>query len=520
VSRSNPTEATGVLDAWLNYNGRINRNGELDATAGYSYEKVTGEYPSFYARGLATDLLGLHGVPNASENVPTVFDKENLLASFFARVNYTHLDRYILTLSMRRDGSSRFGPENQWGTFPAAALGWRVSEEPWFPTPNWMSELKLRASWGVNGNQAFSDYLWLPSYTYGGPFAQVQFGNSYVTTIRPSSVDRGIKWEETTSYNLGFDYGFLDNRINGSLEYYVKNTEDLIFNVTIPAGTNLSNNVTTNIGSLRNTGLELTVNGEVLRSQNRGLSWTASFNASTNKNRLLEINPFSAGTERFLVGGISGGVGSTIQVLQPGAPVNSFYVLQHKRGANGMPLYEDADHNNVINDLDLYVDVNGDGQITQDDRTIFHSSQPQWILAHTSNFGFRNFDLGFTMRAQLGNYVYNNVSSGQGFYNGLNNAGGLVNLHHSVLETNFAEPQFFSDYYVEDASFLRMDNITLGYTLPKIHAVQNARIYGTVQNVFLVTGYSGVDPEAGLNGIDNNIYPRSRTFTAGVSIGF
>jgi iron complex outermembrane receptor protein len=303
------------------------------------------------------------------------------------------------------------------------------------------------------------------------------------------------------------------------VEYYVKTTDDLLFRIPVPAGSNVSNFVTTNVGSMRNTGLEMSVNTQLLEGRNRGLSWNVSFNASTNKNRLLTISPLAAAGERILVGGISGGVGSTIQVLQPGAPVNAFYVLHHNL-VNGKPVYADVNGDHVINDKDLYQDRNGDGNITQDDRAPFHSPAPTWIFAHTSNLGFRSWDASFTLRANLGNWAYNNVASSQGWYNLLNQAGGPVNLHSSVLTTGFVDPQFFSDYYVEDASFLRMDNITLGYTLPHIRQLQSARIFGTVQNVFTLTGYSGVDPEAGLVGIDNNIYPRSRTFTAGVSLGF
>jgi len=521
VSRNNPTETTGLVDAFLTYNRQFGQGAgsEVEATAGYSYERTEGSYPSWYARGLSSDLLGTHGVPNAVEVVPTISERESLLASFFGRVNYTLKDRYLATLSIRRDGSSRFGPNNQWGTFPAAALGWRINEESWFPLSNLFSDLKLRASWGVNGNQAFGDYLWETSYVFGDPFAKVQFGNDYVTTIRPTAVDRNIKWEQTASYNLGFDYGLFDDRVTGSVEYYQKNTTDLIFRIAVPAGTNLSNYVTTNIGAMKNRGLEFSINADVLRGRNNGLRWTASLNASTNRNRLSYINPLAAGTERVLVGGISGGVGSNIGVLQRGTPVNAFYVFHHIL-ENGKPVYADVNGDGTINDKDLYEDINKDGQITQDDRRPFHSPQPQWILAHTSNFGYRNFDLGFTLRAQLGNYVYNNVASSQGYYNALKNAAGPVNLHSSVLETNFTEPQYFSDYYVENASFLRMDNITLGYQIPRIRSLNSMRIFGTVQNVFTLTGYSGVDPEAGLNGIDNNIYPRSRTFSAGVSLGF
>ena len=515
VSRSNPSETTGLIDAFATYTRRLGRlNSDLDLTAGYLYQSTNGQYPFFSVHGLTSDLLGTNGVPMAqdAEVTNTINSRESLLASFFGRLNYTLLDRYLLTLSMRRDGSSRFGPANQWGTFPAAALGWRVNEEPWFPESSPLSELKLRASWGKNGNQAIGDYLWAPAYTFGDQFAQVQFGNQFVTTIRPSAVDPNIKWEETTSWNLGLDYGVLDNRITGSVEYYTKTTDDLLFRVPVPAGSNLSNFVTTNIGSMRNRGLELSLNAAVLQGRNRGFSWNASFNASTNRNRLLNINPLVSTSDRILVGNISGGVGSRIQVLQPGAPVNSFYVFQQKY-AGGKPVYD-------TDPLKMYEDLNGDNKITSEDRRPFHSPTPTWILAHTSQFGYRSVDLSFTMRAYLGNYVYNNVASSQGWYNLLTQASGPINLHASVLETGFVQPQFFSDYYVEDASFLRMDNITLGLTLPRLRNVQQMRVFGTVQNVFTLTGYNGVDPESGLNGIDNNIYPRSRTFSAGVSIGF
>jgi len=519
VSQSNPTETSGLLDGFLTYQTTRGRS-DVDATAGYSYQSTTGEYPYFMARGLKIDLLGPNGVPSATLNTSTLFVRETKLASFFGRVNYTLDDRYLLTLSVRRDGSSRFGPSNQWGTFPAAALAWRISEEPWFSGLGVFSDLKLRGSWGVNGNQAIGDYKWARTYTPSNSQAEVQFGDNFVPTIRPSAVDPSIKWEETTSYDVGFDYGLFGDRVTGSLEYYTKRTKDLLFEIPVPAGSNVSNVVTTNVGTMRNTGLELTVNAELLRGANRGLSWTASFNASTNRNRLLTINPAAAAGERILVGDIAGGVGTRIQVLQPDVPVYSFYVFHHNLDANGHPVYSDVNGDHVINEQDLYADRNGDGTITQDDRAAFHSPFPRFILSHTSTLGFRSFDAGLTLRAHLGNYAYNNLASSQGWYNLLNAAGGPVNLHASVLTTGFKDPQFFSDYYVEDASFLRMDNVTLGYTLPRVRQVQSARIYGTVQNVFTLTGYSGIDPEAGLNGIDNNIYPRSRTFTVGMSLGF
>lgn len=514
LSRSNPRETTALVDAFLNYTAPVAAlNGELDATVGYSYETTRGDYPFFELRGLSTDLLGPNGVPSAVENLPRLSVREGRLASFFGRVNYTLRDRYIFMASVRRDGSSRFGPGNQWGTFPAAAVAWRIGDEPFMQDMGTFSDLKLRASWGINGNQTVADYLWIANYAFGDAFARVQFGDEFLTTIRPTAVDPNIKWEETTSWNVGVDYGFLDDRITGTLDYYVKDTDDLLFRVPVAAGTAVSNAITTNVGSIRNQGVEFGIDAEVLPMDRDGLRWSVNFNAARNSNEITRVNPFGGGGERILVGAIAGGVGSTIQVLQPGSAVNSFYVYQHRRDANGQPI-------SAADDIDMYVDQNDDGVINQNDRVATESPAPDWILGHTSSFGWGAVDLSFTLSAQLGNHVYNNLASSQGYYGRLNEAAGPVNLHASVLENGFERPQFFSDVYVEDASFLRMDNITLGWSVPRAAGLQQVRVFGTIQNAFTVTGYGGVDPLVGLAGIDNNVYPRSRTYTAGVTLGF
>lgn len=518
-SRSTPLETTAVLESFLGYTTSFERlAGELDATAGYSYESFRGEAPFIEARGLATNLLGPYAIPTASELTPRIDNvRESRLASFFARVNYSLLDRYLLTLSVRRDGSSRFGAANQWGTFPAAALGWRISDEAFLRDVPWLSDLKLRASWGVNGNQSFGDYLYVSAYRTGDALARVQFGDEFVGTIRPSAVDPNIKWEETTSYNLGLDYAVLDNRVSGTVDYYEKETEDLLFRIPVAAATNLSNFVTTNVGSVRNRGVELALSAQLLATDR--FTWDASFNAATNRNELIRVNSTGVGNEQILVGGISGGVGSNIQVLQPGYPVNSFFVYRHIR-ENGRPVYRDVNGDGTINENDLYDDLNGDGNISQADRAPFESPAPDWILGHTSRLAFGNADLSFTARAYLGNHVYNNVASNRGNFRELSATGSPENLHRSALEYGFLTPQYFSDVYVEDASFLRLDNLTLGYALPTWAGTQRLRVYGSVQNLFTLTGYSGVDPTAGLNGIDNNIYPRSRTFSAGLGVDF
>jgi TonB-dependent starch-binding outer membrane protein SusC len=517
-ARNSISEVNTVVDAYLHYAvPRTVGPGLLDVTGGYSFAKSHGEFPTITATGLSTDLLGSDGIPAADFVSSTQNVQDSKLISFFGRVNYNVNDRYLAALSVRRDGSSRFGPSNQWGTFPSVALAWRLSDESFLKGFSALSDLKLRATWARTGNQSFGNYLWATSYQVGDAQVQYSFGDTLFTTIRPNGVDPNIKWEATRTYNLGLDFGFKDQRFSGAIDWYDKRTSDLIFAVPPPAGSALSDLVLTNIGTMRNQGIEMSLSARVLQGGSKGLNWNADFTFASNRNRLLSINPNTSAATQILTGGIAGGVGSRIQVLMAGEPVNSFFVYQHKRDANGKPIYADVNGDGSITDIDLYVDRNGDGQITQDDRRAFHDPAPKFILGHSSYLSYGKFDLGFTVRAYLGNYVYNNVASNLGTLSELGR-GSPYNLHSSVLKTGFATPQYLSDYYVEKASFLRMDNLTLGYTFSI--AGKPARAFGTLQNVFTITGYDGVDPTAGSNGIDNNIYPRSRTFTSGLSLRF
>jgi iron complex outermembrane receptor protein len=515
--RSNYSMTNTTMETFLDYGAPLNvLPGNLDVTAGYSYYWSDAEYPSYLAQGLTTDLLGGNGVTSARtvQNFQDI--QQSRLISFFGRVNYNIDDKYLASFSMRRDGSSRFGPGRQWGSFPAVSLGWRLSEEPFLRGVSAISDLKLRASWAQTGNQAFGNYLQYASYLLSDAQTQAQFGNEYVPTIRPSAVDPNIRWEETEAYDVGLDFSLWNHRFRGTFDWYTKNTHDLIFTVPVAAGTNLSNFVTTNIGNMRNRGIELSLSASLIEPRSGGVSWTADFTASRNSNELRTINPVfgeQVERQRILVGLVAGGVGTFIQVLQPGIPINSFYVLQHKRDSEGRPIYAEG----AGASLAMYVDQNSDGTINQDDRVPFHDPAPEWMLGHSSYLSYGNFDLSFTLRSYLGNYVYNNVASNLGSYAELGR-GSPYNLHTSVLETGFKQPQYLSDYYVEDGSFLRMDNITVGYAFR--YRGQPARIFGTVQNAFTLTGYSGVDPTAGLVGLDNNIYPRSRTFSAGLSLRF
>jgi TonB-linked SusC/RagA family outer membrane protein len=515
--RANQSQTNTGLETYLSYAAQpVAIPGAIDVTAGYSYSQSHAEYPWYLATGLSTDLLRGNGVTSAqtTQNVQDI--QESRLISFFGRANYNLRDRYLVGASIRRDGSSRFGAGNQWGVFPSVSLGWRLSEEDFFRDKRSISDLKLRASWAKTGNQAFANYQQYATYVLGDAQTRVQFGSDYVATIRPGAYDPNIRWEATKATDVGLDFGFWNQRLTGAIDWYDKKTDNLIFTVPVAAGTNLSNYLTTNIGSMKNRGVELSVSTPVLQGANRGLNWTVDFTAAHNDNELVAINPIfgdNAQLQRILTGLVSGGVGTYIQVLQPGQPVNAFFVYQHRNGANGKPVFKEG----AGADTAMYVDQNHDGTINQDDRVPLRSPSPKWILGHTSNLGYGRYTLSLTMRAYLGNYVYNNVASNLGTYSEVTRAS-PYNLHASVLETGFKTPQYLSDYYVEDASFLRMDNITLGRAFD--YRGQPLRAYLTIQNAFTMTGYSGVDPTAGLNGLDNNIYPRSRTYSAGLTVRF
>ena len=515
LHRRDETAQSGLFEAFLNYTVPAFVPGSLDVTAGYAYSEGHAEYPKLTASGLSTDLLENGAIPAARTIQNDLWIDDDKLISFFGRANYNWNDKVLLSASLRRDGSSRFGEDNAWGTFPAVALALRLTDQAFVQNVG-LSDLKLRGSWGKTGNQSFANYQQYTTYQVGDPQSQIWFGDQFVTTMRPSAADPNIRWEETNSYNLGVDYGFANNRFTGTIDVYRKDTEDLIFEVPIAAGTNLSNFLTTNIGSMRNSGIELSLSARVLDGGADGFSWTADFNAGHNKNELTEINPYGGQGQRILTGLVAGGVGTFIQVLTPGQPINSFYVYEHKL-ENGKPIYRDVNGDNNINEQDLYVDLNGDGNINVDDRRPLEDPAPDWILGHSSYLKLGKVDASFTLRAYLGSYTYNNVASNLGTYAEVTR-GSPYNLHRSVLETGFVNPQYLSDYYVEDASFLRMDNLTVGYNLT--YRGQPIRLFGTVQNAFTLTGYSGVDPTAGLNGLDNNIYPRSRTFAAGMNVRF
>ncbi len=531
IKIENYSRLSQLVETYLNYKKNFEGiKSKLDVVAGYSWQNFNSKYPSLRATRLTDNSYGVNNpsIANKVEAFNSVL--ENRLISFFGRVNFTYNDRYILTASLRRDGSTRFSEQNRWGVFPSAALAWRVIDEGFMTgLQNTFSDLKFRIGYGVNGNQEIGDYLYIPSYSPSTSTAQYQFGSGFVTTLRPNGYDSNLKWEETSSFNLGLDYGILKGRVYGSLEFYKKNTKDLLFERTVPSGSNLTNIILSNIGEVENTGIELTLNTVAISNAN--LTWNVSVNAAYNKNEIVALDgsddPNFKGYE---VGGISGGVGNNVQILKVGQPAYSFYVYKQKYGIDGAPLVDGEDHNEdgQTNLADMYEDVNNDGVVNDQDRRPFHQRAPKVLLGLSSSVNYKNFDLSFTLRSNLGGYIYNNVASNTANLSRANDNFVPRNMVTSVLKSNFKNPQYFTDYYIESADFLRMDNITLGYTANEILSNKvKLRVYVTAQNLFLVTDYSGLDPEVSSGsgatlapGIDNNIYPRSRTFIFGLNLGF
>ncbi|HAG15215.1 MAG TPA: SusC/RagA family protein [Bacteroidales bacterium] len=488
-----------LLDAYFNYAKDITAvDGRIDLLAGYSWQH-------FWRKGSAfeTNARGIRIVED------TDYETESYLVSFFGRLNYTMKNKYLATFTLRQDGSSRFSPDTRWGLFPSAAVAWKISEEGFLKESKLISDLKLRIGYGVTGQQNIgNDYPYLARYTYSESTAAYQFGDNFVNTLRPEGYDANLKWEETTTYNIGLDYGLFNDRIVGSIEYYFRETKDLINFIPVPAGTNLTNQILTNVGNLENKGIELSILTRPIVKDN--FHWEIGANVAFNKNTITKLtaidDPAYIGVP---TGGIAGGVGNNIQIHSVGYSSYSFFVYEQVYNTEGKPIEG------------LYVDRNGDGQITGDDRYRLESPAPKALIGFNSSLQYKNWDFSFAGRANYGNYVYNNVDSQNGVLGGIyNSVGYLTNVTRDALFTEFENPQYFSDYYVQDASFLRMDHITLGYQVNDIiNKSVDLHLSLTLQNAFVITNYTGLDPEV-FGGVDYNIYPRPRTIIFGVKLDF
>jgi iron complex outermembrane receptor protein len=465
----------------------------FDILGGYSWQR-------FYNK--TTDYQVSNDGNNTEFATTPLFKTESYLVSFYGRLNYTLMDRYMLTATLRNDGTSRF-QNNKWGLFPSVALAWRISEEPILKNVNWLSNLKLRLGYGVTGQQNIGqgDYPSIPTYHTNQAGSYYWFGNSAIIPITPKGYAAQIKWEETTTYNVGLDFGFLKNRINGSIDVYQRKTKDLLNFVPVSAGTNLTNYLLQNVGDMENKGIEVALNFVPIEAKD--LRWEIGFNVAYNKNEITRLtandDPTYPGVE---TGGISGGVGNNIQIQKVGNPINSFYVFQQVYDAAGKPLEG------------VYVDRNHDGQITDDDRYVYYKPDADVNIGLNTEVSYKKWTLSASLRSSLGNYVYNNVQSDAEMKADMWTNNFIANRLSTAPFTNFSQAQYKSDYYVQNASYLKLDKVTLAYNI-----TDWVRVNFTAQNIFTITNYDGVDPEVA-GGIDNNMYPRSRNFILGASFNF
>ncbi|GAB6009849.1 SusC/RagA family TonB-linked outer membrane protein [Dysgonomonas reticulitermitis] len=491
-----------LMEFYLNYAKNLNEANHLEVMAGYTYQDwltKSYNYPKYYF-----DETIMKENPPAFE-----MDKpQNTLISYYGRLNYTLLSRYMLTATLRTDGSSRFAPENRWGTFPSVALAWRINEESFMKEMESISNLKLRLGWGITGQQEVGNYEYLAKYSYSQGTAQVQFGDQFYHMYRPDGYDANRVWETTTTYNAGLDYGFLNNRIYGSIDAYIKNTKDLLNNTPLAMGSNFTNTIIQNIGKMQNKGIELSVNAVPI--DNNDMHWDLGFNITYNKSEVTQLT-MSDGNSDYIgapTGGISGGTGNTAQMHSVGYTPFTFYVYKQLYTPDGKPI--DGG----------YADLNGDGLISDNDKYHFHSALPDYYMGFNTTFSYKGWSLATALRASVGNYIFDNTAFDMGTMDQVLNPNNfLMNTVPDVLNSNFYIKQNVSDYFVHNASFLKMDYLQLSYNFGRMLKKVNLTANATVQNVFTLTKYKGVDPEI-QSGIDNNFYPNPRTFSLGLNLNF
>lgn len=502
------TRNNKVVEFYLAYARDIKSiNSRFDVLGGYSYNNfltTVYNYASYTARGVKY----VNTDPAFAFNKP-----ENTLISYFSRANFAVNDKYLLTATIRRDGSSRFAPANRWGLFPSVALAWNLKNEKFLAGTQALSALKLRASYGVTGQQeGIGNYDYLSYYALSTVTAQYQFGDAFLQGFRPGGFYADRKWEETATSNVALDFGFLNNRITGSIDVYYKKTKDLLNNVAQPAGTNFTAFIVANVGDMENRGVEFSVNTQAVKRSNFTLDF--NYNITYNKNKItnLTVVPKDANYPGVQTGGISGGIGGGFaQIHAVGYSRNTFNLYKQ--------IYDEATGRPIEGFFD---DTKRDGIINQSDLVKNKSAIPKVFMGFSSNATYKKWSAGFVLRASLGNYVYNNTISQAGTLNQVLGNSVLYNGSPEYLKTGFVgnSLQLLSDYYISNASFLRMDNLNIGYDLGRVYRNQaSLRLNASVQNVFVITKYAGLDPEIS-NGIDNNLYPRPRTFAIGVNLDF
>ena len=469
----------------------------VDLTAGYDYQYWKSTTPLYYTKSAA------------GTNLSTVkaSDYRHVMLSYYGRINYSFDGKYLLTATVRRDASSRFSKDTRWGTFPSVALGWTLTEEPWLKNQKVLSNLKLRASYGVTGQQeGIGNYNYLPVYTSSVTGAEAFINGQYINTYRPEAYVSDLKWETTTSWNFGLDFGFLDGRIGGAIDFYTRKTKDLLASVPTAAGTNFSKTILTNVGNVDSKGIEVSLNATPI--QTKDWEWNLSYNFTWQNMKVKNLSLIKGGSQTNVK------VGPSIdayqfQVLSEGYEPYMFYVYhQLYDSKTGKPI-EGA-----------YADLNNDGEINESDLYRYHSPAPKYIMGLSTSLRYKQLTLGMSFRANIDNYVYNGMGMSTGAFETVSyNNSQLNNLNTSFLKTGFKTRQYLSDYYVENASFLKLDNLSLSYNVGKINKWASLTVSAMVQNVFTITGYSGTDPEVP-NGMDNSFYPRPRTYSVSLGLQF
>ena len=501
------------LNAYLQYSKDFTDKHRFDVMAGYEWQHFHDtsdqEYWGLYP--LSNNVVENRG--QRYNNTSSGSATESYLVSFFGRVNYTLLDRYLFTATVRQDGSSRFHKNNRWGLFPSFALGWKLKEEAFLKDVDVLSDLKLRLGYGITGQQNINsgDYPYLAVYETNKDGAYYPILGEG-TTYRPNAYNPDLKWEKTNTYNVGLDFGFLNNRINGAVDYYYRKTTDLLNSVFVSAGTNFKNKVLSNVGSLENSGIEFSINSKPVVTTD--WTWDLGFNITYNKNEITKLT--TGDSENYYVAAgdnIGGGRDMKAMAHAVGHPASSFYVYQQVYDENGKPIENE------------FVDRNGDGTINGDDRYFYKKPTADVLMGLTSRLSYKSWDFSFSLRASLNNYVYNSVEAGGSDCNptsvysfGALNNRPLMGVANNIQSKN--DNTLLSDYFVQNASFMKCDNITLGYSFKKLFGAPiGGRVYAAVQNVFTITKYKGLDPEVE-KGLDNNIYPRPLTTLIGLSLNF
>lgn len=523
-----------LLDFYLNYKKEVESIYSMfDIMAGYSWQRFdahgrnNGTVFTSYGFASPASTGGVLTIDESTAAPGTHLSPEYfwstgnlMLVSFFGRLNYSFKDTYLLTFTLRDDGTSRFSKDNRWGLFPSVALGWKLINMPFMESAREnMNEFKLRLGWGITGQQSVGGYFpYMAVYNqstqgsyypnlYTGSYVDAE-GNVISNTLYPGVYNPNLKWEETTTWNVGLDMGWWNNRLSVALDWYLRNSKDLLSYVTVAPGAATSNMMDQNIGTLRNIGVEATISGKPVMTDD--FTWTSSLNVAWNKNKITKLNNTDDPNSYIATGGISGGTGNNVQAHKVGYPAYTFHLYEQVYDEYGMPIEG------------CYVDQNGDGTIDDNDRVFKHSKDPKVTMSWNNTFSYKNWDLGFQLRASIGNYVYNDVASTHSTLADMYNTSGV----HNLIDTDFyfqggqTTNTYYSDYWLSNAGFVRCDNITLGYTWTNLlNDALRLRLYGAVQNPFVISKYKGLDPEV-FGGIDNNIYPRPITFTLGVVATF